>query len=121
MITAINNDTSTTINGNKITTGSIKASQIAANTITSAKVNSSIITTSNFSAQSISASKITSGSLTSSNVKIGSWNINGTGIKSSNAELYPTSFGYRQSSSTGWASTSWYSVGVAANQYSDRK
>ena len=121
VITAINNNTSTTINGNKIKTGSITASQIASNTITSAKVNSSIITTSNFSAQSISASKITSGSLTSSNVKIGSWNINGTGIRSSTAELYPTYFGYRQSSSSGWSSTSWYSVGVAANQYSDKK
>ena len=93
MITAINNNTSTTINGNKITTGSITASQLSSNSITSdkiqagaitgakisagaitgdkisagtidsSKVNASIITTSNFSAQSISADQITGGTI----------------------------------------------------------
>ena len=120
-ITAINNDTSTTINGGKITSGSITATQIKANTITSSKVNSSIITTSNFSAQSISASKITSGSLTSSSVKIGSWNINGTGIHSSTCELYPTYLGYRASSSSSWTSCNWLGVGRAGTAYSDKK
>ena len=85
VITAINNNTSTTINGNKIRTGSITATQ----------VSSAIITTSNFSSQNISASKITSGSLTSSNVRIGSWNLNGTGINSSNAQIYPNYLGYK--------------------------
>ena len=118
MITAINNDTSTTINGNKIKTGSITASQIAANTITSAKVNSSIITTSNFSAQSISASKITSGSLTSSNVKIGSWNLNGTGISSSNARIYPDYLGYQNNGA--WTSVNWLGIGRAGTAYSDK-
>ena len=52
VVTAINNGT-TTINGDKITTGTITANQ----------VSSDIITTTNFSAQNINASKITSGTL----------------------------------------------------------
>ena len=107
MITAINNNGTTTINGSRITTGSINSS----------KVNSSIITTSNFSAQNISASKITSGSLTSSNVKVGSWNINGTGIHSSNARLYPDYLGYKIGGTGAWASEAWWRVA----QTSDRK
>ena len=59
VVTAINDGT-TTINGSKITTGTITANQ----------VNSSIITTSNFSAQNINASKITSGTLNGNNVTI---------------------------------------------------
>ena len=110
VITAINNDTSTTINGGKITTGSINAS----------KVNSSIITTSNFSAQNINASKITSGSLTSTNVKIGSWNLNGTGINSSNAQIYPTYLGYKNDDNA-WTSVSWKGIGKAGTAYSDKK
>ena len=96
-INAINDNTTTTINGNKITTGSITASQIATETITSSKisanaittdklasnsitadkiqagaitvskVSSDIITTSNFSAQNINANKITAGSINASN------------------------------------------------------
>lgn len=121
MITAINNDTSTTINGNKITTGSITASQIAANTITSAKVNSSIITTSNFSAQNISASRITSGSLTSSNVKIGAWNINSSGIHSSYVRIYPTAQGFAyKPSGQDWQSVPWQGIGRAGTAYSDK-
>ena len=53
VITAINNNTTTTINGNKITTGTITASQ----------VSSDIITTTNFSAQNINADNITAGTL----------------------------------------------------------
>ena len=109
VITAINNNTSTTINGNKIKTGSITSNQ----------VNSSIITTSNFSAQSISASKITSGSLTSSNVKIGSWNINGTGIRSSNARIYPDHF--EMYDTNGWVTVPWLGIGRAGTAYSDKK
>lgn len=63
VISAINNNTSTTINGNKITTGSITASQIKTGTITADKVSSDIITTNNFSAQNINAEKITTGVL----------------------------------------------------------
>ena len=53
VINAINNNTSTTINGNKITTGTITANQ----------VSSDIITTTNFSAQNINANNITAGTL----------------------------------------------------------
>lgn len=56
VMNAVNNDTSTTINGNKITTG----------TITSNQVSSDIITTSNFSAQNINADKIISGTISTS-------------------------------------------------------
>ena len=60
VINAINNNTSTTINGNKITTGTITASQ----------VSSDIITTTNFSAQSINADNITSGTIDATNINI---------------------------------------------------
>ena len=63
VITAINNNTTTTIDGNKITTGSITANQIKSGAITADKVSSDIITTNNFSAQNINANKITSGTL----------------------------------------------------------
>lgn len=61
MITAINNNTSTTIDGNKITTGTITASQVA----------SDVITTNNFNAQSINANKITSGTLSAASINLG--------------------------------------------------
>ena len=70
VLTAINNDTSTTINGNKITTGSITASQ----------VSSSIITTTNFSAQNINADKIITGTLDGTKATI--TNINASNISS---------------------------------------
>lgn len=90
VITAINNDSSTTINGSKITTGTITANQ----------VNSSIITTSNFSAQNINANNITSGTLksrainngngtfsvttggylTAASGKVGGWTLNSSGL-----------------------------------------
>ncbi len=88
-ITAINNNTSTTINGNKITTGSITATQIASNAITAdkiqagaitaSKVSSDIITTSNFSAQNINADKITAGSLSMSRIAGGTLNVGANG------------------------------------------
>lgn len=62
VLTAINHNTSTTIDGNRITSGTITASQ----------VNSSIITTNNFSAQNINANRITSGTLTSRAINNGS-------------------------------------------------
>ena len=62
VITAINNNSTTTIDGGRISTGTITANQ----------VNSSIITTNNFSAQNINASKITSGTLTSREINNGS-------------------------------------------------
>lgn len=61
VITAINNNTSTTIDGDKITTGSITADQVA----------SDVITTKNFSAQKINADNITSGTLSADKIKGG--------------------------------------------------
>lgn len=62
IITAINNGTTTTIDGNRITTGSI----------TSTQVSSDIITTKNFSAQSINANNIKSGTLSADRINGGS-------------------------------------------------
>lgn len=98
----------TTINGGNITTGTISTNRLSSN----------VITTSNFSSQSISANKINSGSLTSSNVKIGSWSLNGTGILSNNAQIYPNYLGYKNNDL--WTSVNWAGVGRAGTAYSDR-
>ena len=134
VITAINNDSSTTINGNKITTGSITANQ----------VSSAIITTSNFSAQNINASKITSGTLTSREINngsgtfrvssggnitaksgtIGAWTLDSSGLKSSNARLFPDNFVYDYSGSQHlghWTVATWTSIGYAGSAYSDKR
>ena len=70
VLSAINQDTTTTINGNKITTGTITANQ----------VSSDIITTNNFSAQNINASKIITGTLNGNSVNV--TNINASNIAS---------------------------------------
>lgn len=78
VINAINNNTSTTINGNKITTG----------TITADKVSSDIITTSNFSAQNINAEKITTGVLNADRIpNISADKINVTNLSSISSNL----------------------------------
>ena len=89
VVTAINNGT-TTIDGNKITTGTITANQVSgdiitttnfsaqninANKITSGtlstdRLESKVITTDNFSAQNINADKITAGTLSAASVKL---------------------------------------------------
>lgn len=71
VINAINNNTTTTIDGDKISTGSITANQIAANTINASKVASDVITTSNFSAQKINADNITSGTINADKINGG--------------------------------------------------
>lgn len=70
VINAINNNTTTTIDGDKITTGSITASQIKSGTISADKVSSDVITTSNFSAQSINANNITTGTLSAAAISL---------------------------------------------------
>lgn len=70
VITAINNNTTTTINGNKITTGSITANQIKSGTISADKVTSDVITTNNFSAQEINADKIKAGTLSAASISL---------------------------------------------------
>ena len=107
-----------TISGGKIATGTITGTNIASATITNSKIADATITSAKIS--SLSASKITTGSLTSSNVKIGSWNLNGTGINSSNAQIYPTYLGYKNDSNA-WTSVSWKGIGKAGTAYSDKK
>ena len=79
MISAINNNTTTTINGDKITTGSINAS----------KVSSDIITTGNFNAQKINADNITTGTLSAD--KISGGTITASNINLKGVSLKPTS------------------------------
>lgn len=93
VITAINNNTSTTIDGDKITTGSITANQVA----------SDVITTKNFSAQKINADNITSGTLSADKIKGGkitasSIQLNGVDLSSN----YSTVGGFT-TSDTGFA------------------
>ena len=133
VITAINNDSSTTINGNKISTGSITANQ----------VSSAIITTSNFSAQNINASKITSGTLTSrainngngtfsvstngyltaSSGNFGGWTLTSNGLTSSNGvRLRASYFVYERTVGSGqWINVPWASIGKAGENASDKK
>lgn len=99
VINAINNNTTTTINGNKITTGSITASQIQTGTITADKVASDVITTNNFSAQTINADNIKAGTLSASSIslkgtqlsptysKIGGWTVNDSELSSGNSTI----------------------------------
>lgn len=93
------NDGTTTINGSKITTGTITANQ----------VSSDIITTTNFSAQNINASKITSGTLSTDRLeskvittdnfsaqninadKITAGTLSAASVKLKNVSLTPTS------------------------------
>lgn len=75
VLTAINNNTTTTINGDKITTGSVTAD----------KVSSDVITTNNFNAQKINADNITSGTI--SGRKISGGSINGTSIKGGSIKI----------------------------------
>ena len=77
---AINNDTTTTINGNKITTGSITAD----------KVSSDIITTSNLSAQTISADNISGGTISGRSVSI--TNLNASNITSGRLNITSGSY-----------------------------
>lgn len=107
IVNMINEGSTTTINGNRITTGSITASQVAADIITTSnfsaqsinadritsgtistqRLSSDVITTSNFSAQSINADKITSGTISTNRLStdvITTSNFNAQSISASN-------------------------------------
>lgn len=107
-ITAINNNSSTSINGGKIATGTLSASKITTGTLNG----------NNVSITNLKAGNIVSGTLSSTSVKIGSWNLNGTGILSSNAHIYPNYLGYKNNDL--WTSVNWAGVGRAGTAYSDR-
>lgn len=68
VLTAINNDTSTTINGNKITTGSINAQQLSSSSVTADKIQSNAITTDKIQSGAITADKIKANSITANEV-----------------------------------------------------
>ena len=90
VMTAINNNTSTTINGDKITTGSITANQIKTGAVTADKVSSDVITTKNFNAQNINASNITSGTLSTSRLSSDVITTNNFNAQSINADNITT-------------------------------
>lgn len=71
VITAINNNTTTTINGNKITTGTITADKLKAGTITADQIASSAITTDKIATNAITANKISGGAITSEKIDAG--------------------------------------------------
>ena len=97
-----------TITGGKIANNTITGTNIANATITNGKIADATITSAKIS--SLNAGKITAGSLTSSNVKIGSWSLNGTGILSNNAQIYPDYLGYKYNGSGGFVSQQWWRV-----------
>lgn len=90
VMTAINNNTTTTINGDKITTGSITTNQIKTGAVTADKVSSDVITTKNFNAQNINASNITSGTLSTSRLSSDVITTNNFNAQSINADNITT-------------------------------
>ena len=72
LITAINADgQSSTIDGNKITTGTITATQIASGTITATQIKASTITGAKIASQTIEATNIKSGTITATQIASG--------------------------------------------------
>lgn len=118
---------STTINGANIQTGTLSASKITTGTLNGNNVSitnlkagnivSGTLNGNNVSITNLKAGNIVSGTLSSSSVKIGSWNLNGTGIHSSNARLYPDYLGYKIGGTGAWANEAWWRVA----QTSDKK
>lgn len=71
VVTAINNDSSTTIDGNKITTGSINASQINVGAITEEKIASNSIGSGKIKSSAIDSSKIADNGITTTKIADG--------------------------------------------------
>ena len=70
MISAINNNTTTTINGDKITTGSITANKVSSDIITTGNFNAQKINADNITSGTLSADKISGGTITASNINL---------------------------------------------------
>lgn len=88
IITAINNNTTTTIDGSKITTGTITADEIQANTITANKIVDNSITSTQIADSTITGGKIANDTITSTNISTLSANKISSGtITSSNINL----------------------------------
>ena len=100
LITAVNNNETTTIDGSKISTGTITADKVTSNfittenfnaqkinadnitsgTINSSRLSSNVITTENFSAQKINADNITAGTLSADKISSGVLSTSGVDI-----------------------------------------
>ena len=70
VISAINNNTTTTINGDKITTGSITANKVSSDIITTGNFNAQKINADNITSGTLSADKISGGTITASNINL---------------------------------------------------
>lgn len=68
VITAINDNTTTTIDGSKITTGTITADEIRANTITANKIVDNSITATKIANSTITGTKIANNTITDTNI-----------------------------------------------------
>lgn len=100
LITAVNNNETTTIDGSKISTGTITADKVTSNfittenfnaqkinadnitsgTINSSRLSSNVITTENFSSQKINADNITTGTLSADKISSGVLSTSGVDI-----------------------------------------
>lgn len=138
VITAINNNKTTTIDGDKITTGSITANQVSsdvittksfsaqninANKITSGTIStdrleSKVITTDNFSAQKINADNITAGTLTGRAISGGT--VNGATITGGSISIQKGNYYFNMGTSTSNPNCSGLNVGYyGVKSYSD--
>lgn len=114
-ITAINDNTTTTINGNKITTGTITANQLSANCINADKIAAGTITADKIANATITASKIVDASITGAKIadatitsakindinadKINAGTITAAAINLGNGKFSVNTNGYLQASS----------------------
>ena len=114
-ITAINNNNTTTINGNKITTGSITASQLSSNSITADKITANTITASKIADATITGAKIADATITSAKIsninadKITAGTITTSAINLGSGKFSVNTSGYLQSTSGkigGWTISS---------------
>lgn len=128
VITAINNDTSTTINGGKIETGTLSASQITTGTLNGSNVSITNLSASNLRTGTLSAAAInlgsgkfsvnTSGYLTAKSGKFGNLTLNSSGIDGDDFQFRNTYLGYKYNGA--WTSVSWTGIGRAGTAYSDK-
>jgi len=98
----------TTVDGGKITTGSITANQIAANTITGNEIAASTITAAKLSVTQLSAITANLGSITAGNITL-----NSTGYIRGGQTAYNTGTGFWLGYSSGYK----FSIGNPATKY----
>ena len=68
VLTAINNDTTTTIDGDKITTGSITTDQLSSNSVNASKIVAGTITADKIANATITGSKLVNGTITGTQI-----------------------------------------------------